>query len=653
VTQSEIEKALVRLREAYQARGLADAAVAFPEQVLTDGKVVVQVAEGELPPAPVEPVVAAPPVSPPSPKFEVRQYEIAGNTLLPPAAVKRCFTNAVGAEVSLEQIQKALGELQLAYRERGFATVSVALPQQQLANAIVKVQVTEGRLVDVRVVGNEHFSSNNIIRALPTAREALLWKDATLNSLVFQRELDVANQNRDRQIYPTIVPGPEPGTSALALKVKDRLPLHGRLELNNYSTPGTPDWRINSSLQYNNLWQHEHRLGLSYGFTPEEYKSGDQLPDYWLNRPLIAYYGGYYRIPFGTADASAQRINNVTGFGYDEATRQFRLPPAGGQPDLTLFGSISSSDTGVQYGLATTVSQTPLLTIVSQDTGQNLSVNDAAGGRFNLPKALSDTRRLNLSFGLDWKRYWLQSLNTNNFIITTVITNSQGVQTIESRVSSPQPVRENEATYLPLALGVDFSSTDRRGTFTASLGLGGNFIGSETNFSQLAYSSDADPNYGKLTLAVTRDHKVFKNWSLLLRANGQAATGALLSTEQFALGGINSVRGYYEGDEYGDSGWFTSAELRTPFITTRVPGWSGFVPTWVRGSVFMDYGQRFLLDAPTGVESQRSLWGLGFGLSANINNHFDAKLTVAWPLTDTPNTPDGSPRAYFSIGGQF
>ena len=653
VTQSQIEKALTQLRDTYQQRGFAGATVAFPEQVLTDGKVVVQVDEGESSAVPSEPAATVPTPPAPSHKFEVRQYEIAGNTLLPQATLERCFTNAVGAEVTLEQIQKALGELQLAYRERGFATASVALPQQQLTNAIVKVQVTEGRLVDVRVVGNRYFSSNNIIRALPTAREALLWKDSTLNSVVFQRELDVANQNRDRQIYPTINPGPEPGTSALTLKVKDRLPLHGRIELNNHATPGTPDWRINSSLQYNNLWQREHQLGLSYGFTPEEYKSGDQLPDYLLNRPLIAYYGGYYRIPFGTADASGQRINSNTSFGYDEATRQFRLPPAGGRPDLTLFGSISSSDTGVQYGPATVVSQTPLLTIVSQDSGQDLSVNDAAGGRFNLPKALSDTQRLNISFGLDWKRYYLQSLNTNNFTITTVITNNQGSQTIESKVSSAQPVRENEANYLPLVLGLDYSQTDAHGTFSASLGFNANFSGDQEDFSQLAYTTEADRTYGKLTLGLTRDQKVFRNWSLLLRGNAQTATSALLSTEQFALGGINSVRGYFEGDEYGDAGWFTSAELRTPFINTRVPGWSGFVPTWVRASVFMDYGQRFLLEAPTGVESQQSLWGVGFGLSANINNHFDTKFTLAWPLTGTVNTPDSTPRAYFSIGGQF
>ena len=49
-----------------------------------------------------------------------------------------------------------------------------------------------------------------------------------INSHVFQRELDLANANRDRQVYPVIGPGLEPGTSELTLKVKDRFPLHAR-----------------------------------------------------------------------------------------------------------------------------------------------------------------------------------------------------------------------------------------------------------------------------------------------------------------------------------------------------------------------------------------------------------------------------------------
>jgi hemolysin activation/secretion protein len=46
--------------------------------------------------------------------------------------------------------------------------------------------------------------------------------------------------------------------------------------------------------------------------------------------------------------------------------------------------------------------------------------------------------------------------------------------------------------------------------------------------------------------------------------------------------------------------------------------------------------------------------GTGFGISANINNRLDARLTVGWALLDSPNTTaNGTPRACFSIGGQF
>ena len=654
----QLHKALARLQSTYRERGLAHASVTLPQQLLTDGTITVQVAEGPSATQTVaqtqQTTTPQPPASPPTARtFEVRRYEVAGNTLLRPETIDPIFHQATGTNVTFSQIQKALGGLQLAYRERGFASASVFLPPQQITNATVKVQVTEGRLVDVRVTGNHYFSSNNVMRALPSVREALIWKDEVVNSRVLQREVDLANQNRDRQIYPVINPGPDPGSSALDLRVEDRLPLHGRLELNNQSTPGTPEWRLNAAANYNNLWQLDHAVGVFYGFTPEEFKSGCLANDYFFNRPLIANYGAYYRIPFGSVESVQGSINDSAKFGYDEATHQFRLPPAGGRPDVTFSASGSSSDTGVILGPATLVTNTALLRIVSQDSGQELTINQAAGAGLNIPFALSDTRRFNFSAGVDWKHDERDSYNTNNFIITTTVTNAQGSQTIESRVPSPQPARYNELTYAPLNLGFDFSESDAHGSFSAHLGLSGNFAGDRTNFVRFAYSPKAEAEFGKATFALTRDQRVLKNWSLLLRASGQAATGPLISDEQFTLGGVNSVRGYLDADERGDDGWFGSAELRTPFIAARVPSWSAFVPAWVRGSVFVDGGQSILLDRVAGLDHSRFLWGAGFGLSANINNHLDMRISVAWPLLDAPNAQVGEPRAYFSLGGQF
>jgi hemolysin activation/secretion protein len=661
VDLSHIREALAHLQKSYRDRGFPNATLRLPRQLLSDGVLHIDVSEGAPSPTKLPSVGAGvspggipsnetKPPAPPERTFEVRHYEVLGNTVLPAETVDGAFTNAVGAQVSLSQVQQALGALQLAYRERGFATVSVGLPQQQITNATIKVQVTEGVLSDIRVTGNRHFSSNNIVRALPSLKTNEL-----LNSRVFQRELDSANQNRDRQIFPVLGPGAEPGTSSLTLRVKDRLPLHGRIEVNNHNTPGTPDWRLNSSAQYNNLWQLDHQLGLSYGFTPEEFKQGDLSPDYLLNRPLIANLGAYYRLPFGAPESVSERIAGSGGFGFDEATRQFRLPPAGGQPDLTFFASASSIDTGVQYGPARTVSQTPLLTIVSQDTGQNLSLNESVGARFNLPLALgrTDTRRFGLSGGIDGRHFGLESFNTNNFIITTVVTNAQGSQTIESRVSSPQPARKNHVNYLPLVAALDFAQTDRTGSTTANLSLAGNVTDDAENFRQLSYSQETDSLYAKLNLSLARDQKLSGDWSLLARAAGQVATGPLLGIEQFSVGGLNSVRGYYEGDEFGDHGWFGSLELRSPFLQERVPVGSDFAPVWLRGTAFVDAGQRILSDAPVAARSVRTLMGAGFGVSANLNNRVDLRIVVGWPLFETLNTESGDPRVYFSLGGQF
>ena len=225
-------------------------------------------------------------VSPPTsatnagPVFEVKGYELLGNTLLPSSVTAPILEKHTGPAVTFDSIRQALADLQMAYRERGYITVAVGLPQQQLTNGLVKVQVTEGRLAQINVVSNRYFTTENIMRELPD-----LQTNGFLNALIFQQELDRANANRDRQIYPVISPGPEPGTSALELRVKDRLPLHLRLEVNNNATPNTPELRMSLAMQYRNLWQLDHQIGVQYTFTPQEMKEGTYA---WYDQPLIA-----------------------------------------------------------------------------------------------------------------------------------------------------------------------------------------------------------------------------------------------------------------------------------------------------------------------------------------------------------------------------
>lgn len=67
----------------------------------------------------------------------------------------------------------------------------------------------------------------------------------------------------------------------------------------------------------------------------------------------------------------------------------------------------------------------------------------------------------------------------------------------------------------------------------------------------------------------------------------------------------------------------------------------------------MDYGEGRHLETTASGDGSISLWGAGFGVSANLDNRLDLRLTLGWPLLDSPNRKAGDPRAYLSLGGQF
>jgi hemolysin activation/secretion protein len=585
-----------------------------------------------------------------APALAVAGYLVEGNTVLPDEQLNAIFTKYTGPAIGIEQIRAALGELQLTYRDFGFVTVGVALPRQQVTNGIIRVQVTEGRLGEITVVGNHYFSSNNVRRALPGLATNVL-----PNKKWLQPEIDRANANPDRQIYPMILPGATPGTSTLQLQVQDQVPLHGHLELNDKATPDTPRTRIDSALQYNNLWQLDHQLGVGYTFSPQAMKPDNQAPQFY-DQPAVASYSGYYRIPLGVPTSLRETYEEMpVNFGYDEATHRFNLPPLTGSPELIFYASRSTTDTGAMDGPVSTISDTATLVTKSQDAEREPTSTANIGARYILPLPEREGIQSSFSAGFDFKSYRSQTIITNFTYVQQFTTDSPPILITNITVPN-RTYTASSVVYAPLSLGWSGSRAD--GSGSSSLGLNGSLYlamlsSSDARIQALAGSAKAGGNYTTLNFNLGREQKLPWDWSLLARANGQWSSKPLISNEQFALGGVNSVRGYFEGDDHGDSGWSTSLEARTPFFNTQVATMDNYAPTWLRASVFMDYGQRYLLDPAPGISSVRSFLGSGFGVYGNINNHLEARINVAWPVFDSANSRAGLPFVHFAVGVQF
>ena len=583
------------------------------------------------------------------PRFAVMHYEITGDTLLSTQILTKVLLPYVGTNVGISEIMKAASELQMEYRDRGFPTVSVTIPQQQLTNEMVKFRVFEGRLSDVLVTGNHHFSSNNVVRSLPSLHTNII-----LNGPIFQAELDRANANRDRQIYPQIQPGEEPNTSELVLKVKDRFPLHAKIEFNNQSSPGTPELRLNSSAEYDNLWQLEHSFGVQYSFSPEAFKTGDQWNFYDL--PLVANYSAFYRMPLGDPDS----VEGVVGsqpntFGYDEATRRFRLPAPSGRPELNIFASRSTIDTGLETLDNELIYDVPgVRQVTRQDVQQDLTVNEDIGLRLSKPLAATENWRSGLSGGVDFKTYSLLSSKTNIFSFTEITVNANGSLNppVVSTVASPVPTTYTPLDYLPVSVRYDASLRDKLGTTAFGLGLNVNgwYSGSLDNLQRITGSTESKGHWVSLNPSLSRDFSIYTNWVLTARAEGQWASEPLISTERFGAGGVNSVRGYREGEVFGDTGWLISLEQKTP---PHVIGLAySKTPLTVRGAIYMDYAETYLLD-PNGAKGRVPLWGTGFGGVFSLGTHWEARLLFSLPLLDAGSTTAMQPRFNFALLGQF
>jgi hemolysin activation/secretion protein len=213
------------------------------------------------------------------PVMYIREYRVAGATLLSPGEIGETVYPYLGPGRTAEDVEKARAALEKAYHDKGFQTVSVQIPVQQGRGGVVQLEAVEAKVGRLRVRKARFFLPSEIKRSVPALAEGTVpnFNDVT-------REIVALNQLPDRRITPELRPGKEPGTVDIDLQVEDKFPMHGSLELNNRYSPDTSQLRLNGSLSYSNLWQLGHTLGGSFQISPEKLEDVKVYSAYYLAR---------------------------------------------------------------------------------------------------------------------------------------------------------------------------------------------------------------------------------------------------------------------------------------------------------------------------------------------------------------------------------
>jgi hemolysin activation/secretion protein len=199
-------------------------------------------------------------------------------------------------------------------------------------------------------------------------------------------------------------------------------------------------------------------------------------------------------------------------------------------------------------------------------------------------------------------------------------------KTIENFVLLDTPVSKDEIREVTLGFDTNFvidrARTLLSGVITQGLGtaLGGSDNGVGTS------RAGAGNEFSKVNVEAFHIRDLRQNQFLLARFSGQYADRPLVVAEQFAMGGADSVRGYFQSEFLGDDGYTASLEYRLRLHSGP--------KLQLQGAMFIDHGDARVKNPQVGEVGSRSFTGAGVGLRASVFKNTTLRLDVGYPITE-------------------
>jgi hemolysin activation/secretion protein len=447
----------------------------------------------------------------------LKEIKFGPSEILSDEELKEISTLYVGKTVSLRDLYKMTARVNFLYRQKGALAAVAVLPQQDITDGIVTVQLIEGRIGKIRVSGNLYTNDDFIINRMKSRSGELV------DSNRIQRELIRINSLYDISTRVQLAAGETFGTSDLDIIVVEPQDHDLVLFTDNCGKDDIGEYRLGLVAVERSV------LGIRDAF------SLGAVGAEGMENLFVSY------------DVPLNRFGSSLGLGYDYSSTNVK---SGDLKDLGIEGAYYGWSVRFKHPL--TVSQRLVSKgFIEYDNKHSTSEFDG--------NVTFDTTITSLSYGFDASLYGPGS-----------------VLYFYNTITQGEDEHDSTRSFLRYNAQLDFMR---------SLGM---------------------------------------NARLIAKLKFQLADSDLLpSSEQFQIGGSNSVRGYTEGLLIGDNGYSLSIEY----------DWAA--GRMLRPFVFVDYGDIFRYKGDTVRNSNmHSLVSAGTGAHLTFNEHLTGTVTAAVPLVD-------------------
>ena len=212
-----------------------------------------------------------PPVVPPSSeqaplssqlKVYVNSYRIDGSTVFSAEELQKVWTPYAGRVVTSSELQQLRYELTLLYINNGYINSGVIIPDQQVIDGVIRLQVIEGEPTRIDVNGQQRLNSEYVSDRIDLGGG----KPLNINSL--RQNLQLLQQNPlIKRINSRLEPGNKPGESVLSVEIEEDIPYRLGLTVDNHRSPSIGSIRGEINAAHLNLTGRGDSLSLRYGIT--------------------------------------------------------------------------------------------------------------------------------------------------------------------------------------------------------------------------------------------------------------------------------------------------------------------------------------------------------------------------------------------------
>ncbi|HEX4839181.1 MAG TPA: ShlB/FhaC/HecB family hemolysin secretion/activation protein [Rhabdochlamydiaceae bacterium] len=190
-------------------------------------------------------------------KIYVRQIEIKGNESISTEELN-CWVNKYqDQKVSLKEIYELCHLIEMHYAKKGYFLARAYPPVQTLQNETLTIEIIEGKLGNIQVVGNKYYTEEFIRSYFGRLQNKPLQYDE------FLRALMLLNENSDLSVGALLEKGKEFGYADVILRVNDARPAHLYLNGNNYGRDLTTNFRAGGRLDWGNLMTQGDKFSLA------------------------------------------------------------------------------------------------------------------------------------------------------------------------------------------------------------------------------------------------------------------------------------------------------------------------------------------------------------------------------------------------------